>query len=611
MDENFQFKQIKQDIPQNQVQDIVAEKAKKPFFSKKNIPKISVIVIIAGIIIVMGAILWGRSSFQVSKVGLNIKAQDEISSGEEIVLTIEYQNNNRVALNDVHLTLNYPQGVFSSDGKQIFQDTHSIGTIGKKSGGKEEFKVRLVGEKGESKNISAKLNYKPQNISSHFENSNSSKVEINKILISINIEASEKAVAGQPVNYLIEYENKTDDDIYDLRIKLEYPSDFQFKSAEPAPKSQNENNLWEISALKANEKRSINLTGVLSGQEMENKVLKGAIGRIENDNFLQYSQSEAITQISPAPILLLINIGETDTECKANAGQELSYKISFKNNTDVALRELILKAYLKDSVFNVKEIDLNNKGFFDSRNNVITWSGADVKELGLLGPNQSGEVRFSVPIKKPLPIFNFNDKNFKANVIAEIQTLTIPAKFAGTELKFEKELDCKINSQLNLATKVYYYEPSPGIYNTGPIPPKVDKLTTYTVHWIVTNTSNDLDAVQIKTVLPQGISWTNYQINKSNKGQVSYNERTKEVVWDVGRIAAGVGITMSAYELIFQIGLTPSINQVGQSPVLVNESTAEGKDLFTANNLNSITFPVDTSVPDDTRMGSSGEEVVE
>ena len=69
-------------------------------------------------------------------------------------------------------------------------------------------------------------------------------------------------------------------------------------------------------------------------------------------------------------------------------------------------------------------------------------------------------MNFSIKVKKDLPIFNFNDKNFTANVIVGIQTLTVPAKFAGTELKFEKELDCKINSRIGLNTKAYYNEPS-------------------------------------------------------------------------------------------------------------------------------------------------------
>jgi hypothetical protein len=607
MSDNSQFQQTNSQIG-SRMQPGINPKGSgfKKLFNKRNLPKTSAILIVVGILIITGAILWGRTSFNRSKVDLSIKVPNNIVSGEEVVLTVNYANNNRVALNDTHLRMNYPQGTFSSDGRDVFQEDRNLGTIGKKAKGEESFKVRFLGEKGSTKNITAQLEYMPENINSKFENSVSIKVEINTVLIGIHIDGSEKAVAGREVSYAIEYENDNAETVNNLRIRLEYPSDFSLKSADPAPKSTDENNIWEIGSLKSGEKKTINISGVLNGQEMENKVIRGHIGLVDGDNFLEYGQSEFVTQISPAPILLTVSVNNIENDCKINSGQELSYKISFKNNTDVVLNELILKAQLNGDVFDTKNIDLNEKGFFDSRTNTITWSGADISALTLLEPNQSGEVNFSIKVKKDLPIFNFNDKNFTANVIVGIQTLTVPAKFAGTELKFEKELDCKINSRIGLNTKVYYNEPSQGVYNTGPIPPRVDNLTTYTVHWQISNVSNDLDGVRVKTVLPQGINWTNYQINRSNKGLVSYNERTQEVVWDVGKVPAGVGTTMSTYELIFQIGLTPSINQVGQTPILINASTIEGRDTFTNNNLTATTSSINTGVPDDPRVGYNG-----
>ena len=612
MEENFQFKQTNTQInPAMQPEIKPKENWFKKFFDKRNLPKTSAIIIVAGLIIIALAVIWGKGSFNPSKVGLEIKVPDNISSGNEITLTINYNNDNRVALNDAHLIITYPQGTFSSDGKEVFQDSKTLGTIGKKSQGEETFTVRFLGEKGDSKNISAKIDYKPENINSRFESSINSKIEINSVSIGIHIEGSEKAVAGQDAAYAIEYENQTDQIVDNLIITLDYPDDFSFKSADIQPKSNIENNVWEVGPLKPNEKKTINLTGVLNGQEMENKIMRGTIGKQDGDNLIEYSQSEFVTQISPAPIVLSVNIEGINNDCIIDSGQTLRYKVNFKNNTDIALKELILKVYLKDSVFDMTSIDLNDQGFFDSRTNAITWSGADISALNLLDTNQSGEVGFSIKTKNNLPIYNFNDKNFKADIIAEIQTLTVPAKFAGTELKFEKELSCKINTQLTLNTKVYYYELSQGIYNTGPIPPKVDNLTNYTVHWQIINTGNDLDGVIVRSVLPQGIIWSNYQINKSNKGQVSYNDRTNEVIWNIGRISAGAGVTMPMYELIFQIGLRPSINQVGLAPVLINESQIQGNDLFTGINITKTSPAVDISVPDDSSVGSFGKRVVQ
>lgn len=585
-EEDFQMREIKQD----QVPIQTTSLKKKgggliSLFSKKNLPKTLLVIIILVILIAAGAIFWGRHSFSKAKVQIDIEFQDDIASGEEIVLIAKYENKNRVNLNDVYLIIDYPSGAFSSEGKEIYQEQRELGTILRKSEGEEEFKVRFVGEKEEIKNLTLKLNYQPQNINSRFENSTIFRIEINSVLISINIEGSEKTISGQEVNYLIEYENKTDEDAFDLKLELNYAGDFEFKSARPEPVEGN--NIWQIDLLKAGETKKIELRGILRGEEEENKILKAGIGEIKDDIFLQYSQSEFVTQISPSPLLLLLKIEGIDEECNIDSSQKLNYKIEFKNNTDVALTELILKVHFEDNIFDFKSLKLEGIGFFDSRENVITWSGAEVSALTLLEPNQSDEVSFSVEIKDSLPIFNYNDKNFQARVLVEIQTLTIPAKFSISELKVEKELACKINSQLDLGAKAYY--------NEGSIPPRVDQLTTYTVRWQITNTSNDLENVKIWAILPQGITWSNNYINKVSDSQVSYNERTKEVVWQIDKVPAGVGVILPIYELIFQIGLRPSINQVGQTLTLINESSAEAKDTFTKETLKDFSSIIDTT----------------
>jgi len=606
MNNDFQIREI----GQTPVRPVIPHKSGLvSLFSKKNLPKFLIVVFVLLFIFVIGTIFWGRGSFSKTKIDLKINLPDDIASGKEITITVDYKNNNRVSLNSPVLTINYPSGAFTSDGKEIFHDEKKLGAIIKKSGGSEQFKVRLVGNKGDVKNLTVRLDYQPQNINSRFENSATVRAEINSVLIGIKIEGPDKVIGSQDMSYIIEYDNKTDSDITNLKIEIEYPEDFKLQDSEPEP-SQDKNNIWQIDRLKAGEKKIISLEGVLSGEEGQSKNLKITIGKIEDDIFIQYSQAEFLTQIAPSPILILIKPVNHEDECNLSAGEEVNYKIEFKNNTDVALQQFVLSVYLNDRVFDLKSVR-SEKGFLDSRENVIVWSGSEIPKLKILEPNSTGEVSFSASIKEELPISGYNDKNFEAVVVANIATLTVPDKFALDELVIEKELNCKINTNLDLASKVYYYEPRQGIYNTGLIPPKVDELTTYTVHWQIINTSNDAENIKVRTALPQGISWMNYYIKDIASSQVSYNERTKEVVWEINKVPSGTGIIGSPYELVFQIGLTPSINQIGQTPIILNESTIEAKDTFTKIILNDSTSFIDTSLPDDSRIGYSEGRVRE
>jgi len=606
MDNDFQIREIGQ-MP---VQPTIPHKrGLASLFNKKNLPKFLIIVFVLLFIFVIGTIFWGRGSFGKTKIDLKINLPDDIASGKEITITVDYKNNNRVSLNSPVLTINYPSGAFTSEGKEIFHDEKNLGAISKKSGGSEQFKVRLVGNKGDVKNLTVRLDYQPQNINSRFENSATVRAEINSVLIGIKIEGPDKVIGSQDMSYIIEYDNKTDSDITNLKIEIEYPEDFKLQDSEPEP-SQDKNNIWQIERLKAGEKKIISLEGVLSGEEGQSKNLKIAIGKMEDDIFMQYSQAEFSTQIAPSPILILIKPVNHEDECNLNAGEEVNYKIEFKNNTDVALQQFVLSVYLNDRVFDLKSVR-SEKGFLDSRENAIVWSGSEIPKLKILEPNSTGEVSFFVEIKEEMPISGYNDKNFEAVIVANIATLTVPDKFALDELVIEKELNCKINTKLDLTSKVYYYEPRQGIYNTGLIPPKVNGLTTYTVHWQIINTSNDAENVKVRTTLPQGIGWMNYYIKDIASSQVFYNERTKEVLWEISKVPSGTGVIGSPYELVFQIGLTPSVNQVGQTPIILNESTIEAKDTFTKIMLGDSTSFIDTSLPDDSRIGYSEGRVRE
>ena len=610
-EDKFQISQIE---PRNKPIQTMPQKKKginlASLFGKKNLPKTLVILAIFLLLVAVGAILWGRNSFSKSKVELGIEISEDIASGEEVTVIVKYNNKNRVNLNDANLIIDYPTGTFSLDGEEIFQEQKSLGTIFRKSEGREEFKIRFIGDKEDIKNLTAKLNYQPQNINSRFENEASLRAEINEVLIKINIEGAEKIISGQGISYLVEYENKTEDDLSDLEIRLTYSDDFEFEDAEPNPEDETDN-IWHVDSLKSGEKKEIELRGTMVGNEGESKVLEVLIGKKKNGTFLQYSKSEFITKISPSPLLLMLKIKGIEDECNIDPSKRLDYKLEFRNNTDVALEELILKAYLSDDVFDFRTISLGEVGSFDSRENVITWSGGEIPKLDILEPNDSGEVSFSVQLKESMPVFNLSDKNFRATLRGELETLTVPAELSVSELRVENKITCKINSQLELSSKIYYYEPNQGIINIGPVPPEVDKLTTYTVHWQITNSSNDLQGVKVSKVLPQGINWSDYYINTVSGTELFYNERTKEIVWDVGSVPAGTGISRPLYELIFQIGLRPSVNQIDQMPTLLNECSVEGKDIFTDELLIDSTNEKTTFLHDDPKIGINQARVKE
>jgi hypothetical protein len=109
----------------------------------------------------------------------------------------------------------------------------------------------------------------------------------------------------------------------------------------------------------------------------------------------------------------------------------------------------------------------------------------------------------------------------------------------------------------------------------------VGQETSYTLHWSVTNVSNDLDGAQVSSFLPSGVRWTGKVYPEFEKGNISYNERTNEIVWNMGRLRNAVGVLSAPREVSFQVSIVPAVNQVGTKAPLIKNSILTAKDLFT------------------------------
>ncbi len=116
--------------------------------------------------------------------------------------------------------------------------------------------------------------------------------------------------------------------------------------------------------------------------------------------------------------------------------------------------------------------------------------------------------------------------------------------------------------------------------NRGPLPPKVNNPTNFTIHWLIKNYSTDISNIEIKSSLLSGVRWTSKSKSNASSSLV-YNDRTGEVSWVIDKIPATKGVIGTPVEAIFQIEATPNITQVGQPMPLLAETQFKATDDFT------------------------------
>jgi hypothetical protein len=90
---------------------------------------------------------------------------------------------------------------------------------------------------------------------------------------------------------------------------------------------------------------------------------------------------------------------------------------------------------------------------------------------------------------------------------------------------------------------------------------------------------------------------------------VSYDESSRTISWNIGTLASGSGFDAVAKEVSVQLALTPSIGQVGNSPILLGNITFNGTDAFTEVPVKTVTESITTKISTDPTY-VQGDEMV-
>ncbi|MDP2945866.1 MAG: hypothetical protein Q8N61_00205 [bacterium] len=563
------------------------------FFSPKQKKILIISSVIFFVILVLSGVVFyfWLTSFKKSLIDFNISGPTQISSGETGTYIISYWNNTNQILQNDALVLRYPQDAVVGDNK-IIQNI-DLGSIGIGGGGKQEITIAFIGPDKSIQKLEAVLSYKPQNTTSTFKNEAFKEVAINGSALSIDFKTPETALPNVRSSYVIHYKNNSDKVFQNVSIEVIYPKEFNFVSSDQTPIKNN--NTWNLGDLNPNEEGDITILGIL--RNVQNANFELAIGVIENNRFYKFSRNSSQINLIVLPLKMDISVNG-QPNLAVNSGDYLQFKIHYENGAGIALSDVILKAKLDGSMYDFSS--LKTSGYFNGVNNTITWNAGNLPDFKSLSPNSSGDVEFQINVKPQYIIRTFRDKNFLLQVSAVMETPTALPSLAVKSLSVLSDLAIKVNTKAELKTKGYYFDSI--IKNSGPLPPKVNQTTTYTIHWQITNYSNSINNTIVKAVLPEGVSWLNKKAG-AGAATLEYNDRTGELTWNVGEVAAGTGTLLNPYEVVFQVGLTPAISKVNMPVPILGESTLTGNDTFTGNNI-LVTVPaLKTDLPDDPGVG--------
>lgn len=426
----------------------------------------------------------------------------------------------------------------------------------------------------------------------------------------MTLQYPEEVNSNQKMELTLHVESNSNTTIENLLVSAIYPLGFSFQNATPEPAF--DQNVWSIGDLKPNESRDIVIGGIMQGQNEEEKTFRFTAGSASQSDekligvdFIAVAETTKIKKPFFTSELSIDN--SEDNPSVVYIGNQVSGSLLWTNSIPVTIHDAVIEIYFSGNALDRNKITASQQGFYDSLNNRVFWDKRTRPELAEVAPGQTGKLQFDFYTLKATPQTLAALRAGEVNLQVKITGQRFSETEAPEELSYSYSRNVRVVSEAQFNPRLVY---SVGPFtNTGPVPPKAEKATTYTVIWSITNSFNNLAQTTVTAQLPPYVSWVGTKSPSSEN--VIYNKDTNQVVWDVGNVKAGIGyVGSSPREVAFQVSVVPSLGQVNKAPDVILEQQMTAQDLWTGKEIEINRSPLSTRLTTDPQFDFGDGTVV-
>ena len=453
------------------------------------------IVILAVAIGLVGLWYYQRNVYSKEDLKLEIFGPSEAALAQEIEYTVTYKNNGNFRMEEPLLIFQFPEHSIVEGGQPLRQEI-PLATIYPGKRDSVIFKARLMGKEGDIKNVQAWLSYSPANLDGSFVADTSHPVRVTSVPINLQFDLPMKIEAGKETTFGLSYLSNVDYPLSNLGIKMEYPSDFDFKSASPQPL---EEPYWDIGLLNRGGGGSIEVVGEIKGEVGEQKIFKAQLGFWQNGSFVLLKEVLWGVEIIIPSLHITQEINQ-NPQYIAEPGDFLHYEIIFRNIGREPFNDLLLVARLEGRAFDFSTLKVP-LGDFHSASRSVIFDAQINPDLRFLGPGEQGKVEFWIelgPQEKNAVLKN------RVSLGAAVE-----------------EFATKIDSELALEQTIEHR----------------------TISWDLKNNYNDVKNIKVRAVLAEGLSLTGEMI--PGDAVLTFDSRSREIIWSVEELAAGQKVSVA------------------------------------------------------------------
>lgn len=523
---------------------------------------------------------FGGNAVSVDKISFDIQGPTTIAGGDTVPLSITITNKNSVAIENATVGIDFPNGTRDATNvlKTYTHYTENLGTIASGATVTRSIKAVLFGGAGQTLSFPASFSYGTTGSNAVFVKKSSYAVSVSTTPLSISVDALTETVSNKPLTLTLLVRSNATIPLDNVVLVGAFPFGFS-ATASSLPLN---NSSFLLGTMLPGTIKTITLTGTLTGQNKEQRVFHFTVGTANTSNnqtlAVTYMTQDATVSIS-APFItttLTLNGGASDNVV-ITPGSIQNVTLSYTNTLATVMTDASVIVAISGSAVDYGSIRTTG-GFYNSVDHTVIFSKDTDPAMASLAPNASGigTISFSTRSAESLPPAP------TANLTVSVSGTRVGQTNVPEDVKSSTSKTFKVSTAVALSSASLH---SSGPFSSsGPIPPRANQDTTYTVVWNVQNTVNAIAGAVVSATLPSYISYTGIT---SGAGSFSYDDKSRKVTWNIGDIVQG-----AKAQGAFQVSITPSTSQKGGAPPLTSAASFSGYDRFAGVQISARVDPV-------------------
>lgn len=527
-----------------------------------------------------------EESFNVS-----IEVPEEVVSGQETQIAINYHNPSPVPLASLELDVRLPTTFVVENLEPSPANAEdliwSIGNLGANADGLILIKGVWVAEVPSSTPIQVLANYRPANFNADFQDIETVYVDTKSSAFDVSFDGPEDATPGETIPYKIEIKNNSTKPVLKSELSVQLPDGFFLESSSPTLEAGSAA-LWKFEQIEAGATTTITLNGSFAADATGFQYFDVVFGVNDGIRLLTQTKEQGFTDVLGSDLTVQLIVNGSTENVNAGLGDSLRITLAYENSGETELDDISLLLDFQSEL--PTPIIWNQADLAGGR---ITSEGIlwDTSKIEPLPPGERVMLNMVFPVATTVGSGQADSFDIVAHANrGEIEIRSTP-------------INVSIDSEAKLLAAGRYFTDEGAPLGSGPLPPKVGEKTTYRIYWTIENSLHDLEDVRVSATLPPDVTWES--TSAAELGTVHFDASTNVVSWEIDALPK----TIDRVQMNFSVSILPDATDVGKFIKLTSDNLLTAKDTVTDSTLEASVESITTELPDDQFAANKGTVV--